>query len=107
MSRNRTCRTPRFTASSRNWQEIHFSLQRGYALELDVESGAHLSQFESQSRNMGVQHRKFPEDGRRFKRSHSVSPSHINGRGADRLFCLAHPSEGEEEAASSFQLLSS
>ena len=80
MSRNRSWRTPCFTASSGNWQEIHFSLQRGYALELDVECVAHLSQFEGQSRNMGVQHRKFPEDGRRFKRSHTVSPSDINGQ---------------------------
>jgi hypothetical protein len=63
MSRNRSCRTPRFAASSGSGQEIHFSLQRGYALELDVECGAHLSQFESQSRNMSVQDGKFPEDG--------------------------------------------
>lgn len=65
MTRNRhgSWRSHRVAASAGSWQEIHFSLQLGDALELDVECGAYSSQFESQPRNTGVESREFLQDG--------------------------------------------
>ena len=47
----------RFPTSAVSWEEIYVSLQRGNALGR-VECAAHISQFESQPRDMGLQHKR-------------------------------------------------